>query len=60
MPERTQAEWGRFLTQLLDSLPDPAMVTDLQGTIELANNKMLQMTGLSESKSLGKNSPIPG
>ena len=59
MPERTQAEWGRFLTQLLDSLPDPAMVTDLQGTIELANNKMLQMTGLQREQVIGQEFPYP-
>ena len=47
------------MTQLLDSLQDPAMVTDLQGTIELANDKMLQITGLSREQAIGQEFPYP-
>ena len=59
MPEKPIADWERLLTQLIDSLPDPAMVTDTQGSIELVNDNMLQLTGLRREQAVGHPFPYP-
>ena len=45
--------WKALLDQLLRALPEPAIITDLQGSIELVNDSMLQLVDLDQDKAIG-------
>ena len=45
--------WESLLNQFLQSLRDPAMITDLQGSIEFVNDNMLQLIGRSREHAVG-------
>lgn len=51
--------YERLLAQFLQSLPDPAMVSDLQGSIEFVNSQMLKLVGLTEDQVVGQAFPYP-
>ena len=59
MPEVSIAAWERLLVQFLQSLPEPAMITDRQGSIEFVNNPMLLLVGLTEDQTVGQPFPYP-
>ena len=52
--------WDSLFGQFLQSLPDPAMIADLQGRVAFVNDKMLELVGLSRNRPLGSPSPIRG
>ena len=43
-----------LLNQLLQAMLEPAMITDLQGGIELINDSMLRLVGLSRDQATGQ------
>lgn len=59
MPPDSTTSYERLLAQFLQSLPDPAMVTDLQGSIEFVNDHMLKLVGLTEDQVVGQPFPYP-
>ncbi len=43
-----------LMAQLLESMTEAAMITDIQGRIELVNDSMLQLVGLSRDEAIGQ------
>ena len=54
MSEESRTGPESLLSQFLYSLPDPAVITDLRGSIELVNDDMLQLVGLSREQAVGQ------
>ena len=51
--------WESLLDQFLQSLPDPAMITDLQGSIRFVNDGMLHLVRLARDEAIGQPFPYP-
>ena len=59
MSEDSSASWEDLQVNLIQSLPEPAMITDLQGSIEFVNDRMLQLVGLTQDETVGQPFPYP-
>ena len=55
----SNTEWESLLDQFLQSLPDPAMITDLQGSIRFVNDGVLHLVRLSRDEAIGQPFPYP-
>ncbi len=49
--------WESLLDQILQHIPDPAMITGLQGSIVQVNDHMLRLIGLSREQAIGQTFP---
>lgn len=50
-------DWEILLDQILQHIPDPAMVTGLQGSVVQVNDHMLSLIGLSREQAIGQSFP---
>ncbi len=49
--------WESLLDQVLQQIPDPAMITGLQGSVVQVNDHMLRLIGLSREQAIGQSLP---
>ena len=51
--------WESLPKQFLESLIDPAMISDMQGKIAYVNDSMLKLIGLPRDQAVGQAFPYP-
>ena len=55
----SNTDWESLLGHFLQCLPDPAVITSLQGSVAFVNDGMLHLVNLSRDEAIGQPFPYP-